>query len=58
MQQCIFDIFIHYRGSTEKALQFIMLLKSIYNKNFGFCEQNCSLTHLYSSYLDSVYNFR
>ncbi len=26
-------------GTTEKALQFIMPLKSIYNKNLGFVEQ-------------------
>ncbi len=26
-------------GTTEKALQFIMPLKSIYNRNFGFIEQ-------------------
>ena len=31
-------------GSTEKALQFMMPLKSIYNRNFGFIEQkNVSL---------------
>ncbi len=26
-------------GATEKVLQFIMPLKSIYNRNFGFIEQ-------------------
>ncbi len=26
-------------GTTEKKLQFIMPLKSIYNRNFGFIEQ-------------------
>jgi hypothetical protein len=26
-------------GTTEKVLQFIMPLKSIYNKNLGFVEQ-------------------
>jgi hypothetical protein len=26
-------------GTTEKVLQFIMLLKTIYNGNFGFIEQ-------------------
>jgi hypothetical protein len=26
-------------GTTEKALQFIMIHKSIYNRNFGFIEQ-------------------
>jgi hypothetical protein len=28
-------------GTTEKVLQFIMPLKSIYNRNFGFIEQKC-----------------
>jgi hypothetical protein len=27
-------------GTTEKVLQFKMPLKSIYNRNFGFIEQN------------------
>jgi hypothetical protein len=26
-------------GATEKVLQFIILLKSIYNQNIGFIEQ-------------------
>ncbi len=26
-------------GTTEKVLQFMMQLKSIYNRNFGFIEQ-------------------
>jgi hypothetical protein len=26
-------------GATEKVLQFIMQLKSVYNKNLGFIEQ-------------------
>ncbi len=32
-----FSFFIE--GTTEKVLQFIMSLKSIYNINFGFIEQ-------------------
>ncbi len=28
-------------GATEKVLQFTMLLKSIYNKNFGVIGQEC-----------------
>ena len=28
-------------GATEKVLQFMMPLKSIRNKNFGFMEQKC-----------------
>jgi hypothetical protein len=32
-------------GTTEKVLQFIMPLKSIYNRNFGFTEQKCIFEH-------------
>jgi hypothetical protein len=28
-------------GTTEKVLQFILPLKSIYNKNLGFIEEKC-----------------
>ncbi len=28
-------------GATEKVFQFVMTLKTIYNKNFGFIEQKC-----------------
>ncbi len=39
MEQHIFRISINYKITTEKGLQFIMKLKSIYNKNIGFIEQ-------------------
>ncbi len=32
-------------GTTEKVLQFIMPLKSSYNKNLGFNEQKCIFEH-------------
>jgi hypothetical protein len=32
-------------GTTEKVLQFIMPLKSIYNKNLGFVEQKYIFEH-------------
>jgi hypothetical protein len=32
-------------GATEKVLQFIMPLKSIYNKNLGFVEEKCIFVH-------------
>ncbi len=39
MKQHIFCIFMIVEGSTDKVLQFIMPLKSIYSKNLGFVEQ-------------------
>ncbi len=36
-----FAFLIIVEGTTEKVLQFIMPLKSIYNKNLGFIEQKC-----------------
>ncbi len=38
MEQHIFYILLIIEGTTEKVLQFIMPLKSIYNQNFGFIE--------------------
>ncbi len=32
-------------GTTEKVLQFIIRLLSIYNKNLGFIEHNCIFEH-------------
>jgi hypothetical protein len=32
-------------GSTEKALQFIMAIQSIHDKNFGFVKQNYMFEH-------------
>ncbi len=34
-------------GNTEKVLQFVMPLKSIYNKNLSFVEQK---THIFEHY--------
>jgi hypothetical protein len=39
MEQCIFAFSLIIEGTTEKVLQFIMPLRSIYNRNFGFTEQ-------------------
>jgi hypothetical protein len=38
MEQHIFAFSIIIEGTTEKVLQFIMPLKSIYNQNLGFIE--------------------
>jgi hypothetical protein len=35
-----FAFSIIIEGTTENVMQFIMPLKSIYNKNFGFIEKN------------------
>jgi hypothetical protein len=35
----IFAFSLNIEGTTEKVLQFIMPLESIYNGNFGFNEQ-------------------
>jgi hypothetical protein len=37
MEQQYFSLIIE--GTTEKVLQFIMPLRSIYNQNLGFIEQ-------------------
>ncbi len=39
MEQHIFAFSLIIEGTTEKVFQFIMPLKSIYNRNFGFIEQ-------------------
>ncbi len=39
IEQRIFAFSLIIEGTIEKALQFIMPLKSIYNRNFGFIEQ-------------------
>ncbi len=36
-----FSFSLIIEGTTEKVLQFIMPLKLIYNKNFGFIELKC-----------------
>jgi hypothetical protein len=38
MEEHIFAFSLIIEGTTEKVLQFIMPLKSIYNKNFGIIE--------------------
>jgi hypothetical protein len=46
MEQNIFFAFsLIIEGTTEKVLQFIMPLKSIYNRNFGFIEQKMNFEH-------------
>ncbi len=39
IEQHIFAYSLIKEGTTEKVLQFIMPLNSIYNQNFGFAEQ-------------------
>jgi hypothetical protein len=39
MEQHVFTFSLISEGATEKALQLIMPLKSIYNQNLGFIEQ-------------------
>jgi hypothetical protein len=43
MEQHNFSFSIIKEGTTEKVLQFIMPLDSIYNKNLGFIEQKTYL---------------
>jgi hypothetical protein len=45
MELRIFAFSLIIEGATEKVLQFIMRLKSIYNKNFGFVEQKMYFEH-------------
>ncbi len=42
---CFFAFSLIIEGTTEKVLQFKMPLKSIYNRNFGFNEQQCIFEH-------------
>jgi len=39
IEQRIFSFWLIIKGTTEKVLQFIRQLKSIYPKNLGFVEQ-------------------
>ncbi len=39
IEQHIFAFSLIIGGTTEKVLQFIIPVESIYNKNFGFIEQ-------------------
>jgi hypothetical protein len=39
MEQQVFAFSLIIEGTTEKVLQFIMPLESIYNRNFGFIKQ-------------------
>ncbi len=32
-------------GTTEKVFQFVMPLKAVYNRKFGFIEQKCNFEH-------------
>ena len=43
MEQHVFTFLLIIEGTTEKVVQFIMPLKSIYNRNSGFIEQKCIL---------------
>jgi hypothetical protein len=40
-----FALSLIIEGTTEKVLQFIMPLKSFYNRHFGFIEQNMNFEH-------------
>ncbi len=39
MEKRIFAFWLIIEGATEKVLQFIMQVKSIYNKNLGLIDQ-------------------
>ncbi len=39
MEQHVFAFSLIIEGATDKVMQLIMPLKSIYNQNFGFVEQ-------------------
>jgi hypothetical protein len=46
MEQHVFFAFsLIIEGATEKVLQFIMPVKSIYNKNLGFVGQKMFFEH-------------
>jgi hypothetical protein len=44
-KQHIFAFSLIIVDATEKVLQFMMPLKSIYNKNLGLIEQKCVFEH-------------
>ncbi len=41
----VFAFSLNIEGTTEKMLQFILSLKSIYNNNLGLIEQKCIFEH-------------
>jgi hypothetical protein len=48
MEQGIFSLSLIIEAATEKLLQFLLPLKSIFaifSKNFGFVEQKCIFEH-------------
>jgi hypothetical protein len=45
MEQHVFALEIIIEGTTDKVIQFIMPLKSIYNKNLDFIELKCIFEH-------------
>ncbi len=58
MEQHVFAFWLIIEGNTEKVLQFIMKLKSIYNKNLGFIEQkNVFLTQQRGSNKKNLINW-
>jgi hypothetical protein len=44
-EQHIFAFSLNIECTTEKVLQLILLLKTIYNKNLSFIEQKCIFEH-------------
>jgi hypothetical protein len=50
MEQHIFAFSLIIEGTTEKVLQFMLTLKSIYNRNFGFFEQKKSFLNATESF--------
>ncbi len=45
LNNTFFAFWLIIEGDTEKVLQLIMQLKSIYSKNLGFIEQKCIFGH-------------
>ncbi len=55
MEQRIFAFSLIKEGTTEKVLQFIMPLKWIYNRKFGFIEQKMYFWTLQSFKQENLY---
>jgi hypothetical protein len=58
MEQHIFVFLLITEGTTEKVLQYIMPLKSIYNKNLGFVdifEHNRGVQTIKSLLIDIIF---
>ncbi len=55
MEQHIFAFTLIIEGTTEKVLQFVMPLKSIYSKNLGFIAQKLVFEHYRKVQIIKIY---